>query len=252
MYANERGEFDAAVEATQSVSCLIVEATYGGATGQTTVPATSEGTTVDIQLGRIPPMTVAQGQALIEEFVAHLNGRPEELLSTFIVHGPEALRAAREDYQSLLGENITATMSGTEISSSHQRVNAELRGSKGGPISLAAYQDYSRSLHSPLIDYSLRSRHYIAAFSRLVMSGDAERMARLLNADDIEVPVEDARRVIERYKPDFEVMGGAWELIELDERRNTLTYRVTWRGEGQETSANIVLVYGDGLLGLRE
>lgn len=251
VYANERGEFEAAVEA-QSVSCLIVETTYGGATGRTTVPATSDRTSVEIQLEEIPPMTVAQGRALIEAFVAHLNGGPEELLSTFIVYGPEALRAAREDYQSLLGEKITATMTGREISSSHQRVNAELRGSKGGPISVAAYQDYSRILHSPLIDYSLRSRNYIAAFSRLVVSGDAERMARLLTAGDIDVPVEDARRVIEHYKPDFEVTGGAWELMALDESSNTLTYRVTWHGDGRETSANVVLIYGDGLLGLKE
>jgi hypothetical protein len=91
---------------------------------------------------------------------------------------------------------------------------------------------------------------YIASFSRLVGSGDAAALKRLLTEDDLEFPIERAQRVIDRLKPPFEVRGGRYELTDVDERRNTLTYRVTWQGETESKSADVVLRYGDGLLGL--
>ncbi|HEU4521017.1 MAG TPA: hypothetical protein VFT12_03375 [Thermoanaerobaculia bacterium] len=262
VFADERGEFSFPVEAGPGPEmrlCVAVEATLGGASGRVVlrdVPLRTsdpERIRADIQLERIPPLTESGARALIDAFVQMLNGtEPQIPLSTYVVGGPEALRTAREDYQSLLGSNITATVTGWKSSSFDQHLTAELGGSKGNAISLSVYQDYVGSLHSPLLDYSLRSRHYIASFSRLVGSGDAEGLARLLTEDDLDVPVEDARRVIDRYRPAFEVRGGAYELIAVDERRNTLTYRVTWRGDGVEKSADVVLGYGDGLLGLRE
>ena len=85
------------------------------------------------------------------------------------------------------------------------------------------------------------------------MNGDdAGALARLMTADDLDYPVEDARRVLARYKPSFPVRGGRFELMAVNESRNTFTYRVTWEGETQSKTETIVLRYGDGLLGYVE
>jgi hypothetical protein len=267
IFADDRGDYSVTVEAGRGpdlITCVLVEAMLGGATTtrniegvqfRTTSPALQpERFRADLILDRIDPMTRADGEALLQSFVAMLNGdnRLDVSMGAYVPGGPEALRAAVEDYRSLLGEHISATFTTSEESSSHQRFDATLRGDKGGPISLTIYQDRVRSFHSPLIDYSLRSRLFAASFSRLVGGGDAESLARLLTADDIDYPVEDARRVIARYRPPFPVRGGRFELIELDERQHTLTYRLTWQGESELKESTIRVLYGDGLLSLRE
>ena len=267
VYADERGDYEVTIEAGRGpdlTTCVLVEATLGGATATRNIEGVRFRTTsaavqaerfrADVNLDPIAPLTRTDGEALLQSFVAMLNGdnRLDASMGAYVTGGPEALRAAVEDYRSLLGERISAVVTTSELSSSHQRVDATLRGDTGGPISLLIYQDRVRSFHSPLIDYSLRSRLFAAGFSRLVGSGDAESLARLLTADDIDYPIDDARRVIARYKPPFEVRGGGFELTGLDERQHALTYRLTWQGETEATSSTIRISYGDGLLSLRE
>ena len=267
VFADERGDYELSIHAGHGadlVTCVLVEATLGGATStrniegvQFRVPSDTvrpERFRADLSLERIPPLTRSEGEALLESFVSMLNGndRVEVPMSAYVFGGPEALRVAIEDYRALLGERISATFTTSEMSGSHQRIDATLVGDKGGPLSLSIYQDRVRRFISPIIDYGLRSRLFAASFSRLVGTGDAESLARLLTADDIDYTVENARRVIDRYKPPFEVRGGRFELAGIDERQHTMTYRLTWMGEGQETGSTIVIGYGDGLLSLRE
>ena len=255
VFTNEQGEYELRIDAGSGpdlVDCAIIDATLGGAratvnaSGVHFVNGQPQRFMADITLNPLPPLTRSEAARLIDGFVELLNGngQDEVRLATYARGGPESLRTAVEDYRSLLGDRIAATYTSDTA--------ALLRGTRGAELSVSVDQDLVRRLHGPVLDYSLRSRLFVASFSRLVSSGDAEALARLLTADDVDYPVENARRVITRFQPPFEAAGGQYELIAVDERRNTLTYRVTWRNEKQSKSADVVLRYGDGLLGLVE
>jgi hypothetical protein len=269
VYANAHGDYEVTLEAgagPERVTCVLVSATLGGANGSATVPAvhfrtTSAATTpdafrADVALQPTGAMTLEEGQRLIDQFVRLLRGEDalSNIMSTYVWDGPEALRAAVEDYQSLLGENITAEITASELRSIDQRVEAMLHGSNARPLSLAVYQDQQRPrrLVSPLIHYSLRSRLFLARFSRLVAEGDAPALARLLTADDVDYPLERAERVIAKVRPPFAAPSGSFELTGLDERTHTFTYRLSWRDGDRSSEAIVELGYGDGLLWLRD
>ena len=267
--ADAHGQYAVTLEAgvgPDRVTCVVVNAALGGATGSTTVPSVRFRTTsatiephqfrADVALQAVPPLTREEGEALLDDFAALVNGDHslEQRIATYIPDGPEALRAALEDYRSLLGENVQAVITGSNITATNQRVEGRLTGSKGRTLSLAVEQDRARvrRLHSSLIHYSMRSRLFVASFSRLVAAGEAERLARLLTADDVDYPVERARRVIARYRPPFDSPGGSYQLMDLDERLNRLTYRLVWHNGPQSSETTVVLGYGDGLLWLAD
>jgi hypothetical protein len=262
--ADERGDYELTVEAgvgPDVTSCVLLSATSAGANGAVElaeVPFRSAEPfprlRADIGLDAIESMTERDADELIARFVRFLGGADDPTLSSYVFGGPEALRSAAEDYRFLLGDSISARITDSEMSSSHQRVAASLTGTKRAGLSVSVYQDQRRSrrLHSPLLYYSHRSRLFAAAFSRLVAAGDAQSLARLLTADDIDYPVERAERVIAKYRAPFASTGGSFELIDLDEQRSTFTYRLTARNGEQSHVTTIELGYGDGLLWLRD
>lgn len=269
VFADAHGNYDVTLEGgvgPDLVTCVVVTATLGGATGSAEIESVRLRTTsstvppetarADITLAPVPPLTRAEGEALLDRFAEVLNGghtyEPE--LSVYVWDGPEALRAALEDYGKLLGDHVRASVTGSNFRESDQRVEGVLTGSRRS-LSLGVYQDRYRvrRLISPLIHYSHRSRLFMASFSRLVAAGEAAPLARLLTADDVDYPVEQAERVIAKYRPPFESAGGSYELVDLDEERSTLTYRLTWFAPDQESVQAVVrLGYGDGLLWLRD
>jgi hypothetical protein len=252
-FADPHGNYEISI-AVPAVSCAAtVHAFHGGARGSIEV-STERDTRADITLNPIPSMTRSAGEALIQSFVRLVNGDPKEQqeLATYVWGGLDALQSAVEDYRAMLGPNVTATITNAELSARDQRVDALLRGARGKELSLGIYQDRVGRFVSPLVHYSHRSRMFLAWFSRFVSSGDAEKLARLLTADDIDYPVDRAKRVIEKYRPRFQPAGGRHELVSVDEKRSRLTYRLTWHRDGETATTTVVLGYGDGLLWLAD
>ena len=261
VFADAHGVYELSIEGPALPACVAVTATRAGATATLELPNVrfESGSTArvqgDIALSPLEPMTRVEAETLIGRFADAINGRDDVVLGTLLPDGPEALRVALEDYRALLGERVNGVLTDWESSSMHQRAVATLRGSNGNALSVSLYQDQrrSREFHGALADFGLRSRHFIASFSRLVSAGDAERLARLLTADDIDYPVERARRVIAKYRPPFDAGGGRFEIVSVDEQRSRMTYKLTWQGEGaREHSTTVTLGYGDGLLWLAD
>ena len=93
----------------------------------------------------------------------------------------------------------------------------------------------------------------MATFQRLIAANEAEKLARLLTPDDIDYPVDKAKRVIQRYAALRDLASAQGVFAGIDERTSTLRYRIEGRRrDGTAASVPLELGYGDGLLWLRE
>jgi hypothetical protein len=91
------------------------------------------------------------------------------------------------------------------------------------------------------------------AYLDAIADGDAERLARVLNPDDIDFPVPRAREMIAAYRARYgDVAAIRAEFVGVDEGKNVLRWRLRGRGpRGEEVTEPIDLGFGDGLIGIR-
>lgn len=235
---NENGEFDVTVE---GADCVSVEARSGGASGSAQAPATAAGATL-VRLSAPRPLTSAEAERLVKLLAAAINDPANNgggELAEYILHGPEALRVALEQYRQVLGTVTRAT-------------STSLHGSTGRTLNVDVHQEALTRIHSSLLDYGFRSARFVNAYLRAIASGDAELLARVLNPDDVDFPVPRAREMIaayrQRYRPAAAI--GA-EFVDVDDSRATITWRL--RGEdpnGNPIAETLTLRHGDGLIGL--
>ena len=94
-----------------------------------------------------------------------------------------------------------------------------------------------------------RSDSYLGA----IADGDAERLARVLNPDDVDFPVPRAREMIADYRRRYrDLRAVRAEFVAVDERKNVLRWRLRGQDhQGQEVLELIDLGFGDGLIGIR-
>jgi hypothetical protein len=233
------GEYLAEVEGAGE--CVVVEAKSGGATGAATqrvaFAVESPRVRVDVRLDRAPALTDAEAERLVRLLADAINGQPPEELSQYVLHGPEALRVALEQYRTLLGGRVTSV----------QRV-AGFQYALNGTSHVDVHQEDQIRLHSPLLDYGFRAERFMSLYLRAIASGDAEMLARVLNPDDVDFPVPRAREIIEDYRRRYgDVAAVRAEFVGVDERRNVLL----WRLRGNGVTEPIELGFGDGLIGMR-
>ena len=91
------------------------------------------------------------------------------------------------------------------------------------------------------------------AYLDAIADGDAERLARVLNPDDVDFPVPRARERIAAYRKRYGDVGAIRaEFVGVDERKNVLRWRLRGRGPlREEVTEPIDLGFGDGLIGIR-
>jgi hypothetical protein len=259
---DERAEFFAKAEwrdPTPYTGCVVVEARSGGATGiaSETVRFSTDSppARVDVRLDAPPPLTPGEAERLARTLAKAISdpARADAELNLFVLHGPEALRVALEQYRTILG-TVSAVVPVSSDFYDPRRFTFELRGENGRTSRIDVYQENLTRIHSPLIDYGFRSEGFIHAYLRSIQSGDAERLARVLNPDDIDFPVERAREMIIDYRTRFrDTATIRAEFVDVDERRHTITWRLRGNApSGEEITETIVLGFGDGLIGIRE
>jgi hypothetical protein len=226
--ADERGQYQVDVEA----DCVTVEASAGGAMGRST--------TTSVRLQPAPDLTERRAQELIDTLLRAIGGDDEAVgaLETYTPHHADALRVALENFRLVAGTTPVAKPVRDSL----------IRGFEYevGPTRVYVTGDDTHRVTGPLFEYSWRGAQYVTTFARLIAAGDAERLARLLNPDDVEYPVEDARKLIARMQPRLDWMRSRARFTGIDER--TIQFELTdgTRGVG------VALAYGDGLLSLRE
>jgi hypothetical protein len=137
--------------------------------------------------------------------------------------------------------------------SDYRRVRFELTGSSGRTAAIDVYQEELTSLHGLLLDYGFRSQAFMNSYLRAISSGDAAMLARILSPDDVDFPFEKAREIVIRYRERFDTATLRAEFVDADDKRNTLHWRVLGRTpSGRQETETVVLIAGDGLIGVRE
>ncbi|HEX6097721.1 MAG TPA: hypothetical protein VF432_15445 [Thermoanaerobaculia bacterium] len=201
---------------------------------------------ITIQVPPLTELTMSQTERLVRLLAEAINdpARHPTELEPYILHGPDALRAALLQYRTDLGK-VTNVRHVKEFI-------FELQGTKGTSLVEAHREDRVR-IHSALLDYAFRAEGFLKAYLAAIADGDAERLARVLNPDDIDFPVPRAREMIAAYRKRYrDVRSIRAEFVDFDEPKNVLRWRLRGPGpDGKEVTETIDLGFGDGLIGIR-
>ena len=258
--SDESGRFSLTIEGTAAVQCVTVEARSGGTKGSASTYATFSippgAVEVTVRLGRPSPLTAAESKRLVQLLAAAINdpSAPLDELTLYAARGGEALRVAIEMHRQILGRvtDVREVAPSVPTSPSYQHFTFELRGENGRILHVDAHQEALTRLHNLLLDYGWRSERFIQAYVSAIASGDAERLSRILNPDDIDFPVERAREMILEYQRRYRDTAAIRpEFVSVDENRHRITWRLRGVGaDGSEVTEEIVLQTGDGLVGV--
>lgn len=263
--SDDNGEFSVTVEGPVGPAyhgCVVVEAQSGGAHGSVTVPAWYTSSRIDrvtaraeVRLLQPEVLSSAEAERLARRLTQAINEPASDAageLALYVNGGGEALRVATEHYRLVLGSVVAIREVAPEEwyrNSPHH--SFELRGSTGRTSRLNVHQEALTRLHSLLLDYGMRTERFMQAYVRAVSSGDAERLARILNPDDVDFPVERARAMIISYRERYDTATLRPQLVAVDETRGRFTWRIIGRTpSGAEASETIELQTGDGLVGV--
>jgi hypothetical protein len=232
--ADEQGHYQVEIDA--EAHCVTVEATAGGATGRSN--ATS------LQLSRAPALTEQRAQELVDTLVRAIGGDDQATaaLETYTPHHADALRVALENFRIAVGDAPTLRRVPDSLIEGFEY---ELLGPRGSTRVYVTDDDLHRVV-GPVLYYSWFGAQYATALARFIAANDAERLARLLSPDDIDYPVEDARKLIARFQPRLDWARSRARFVGVDD--HTMRYELS---DGTRT-VPVTLVYGDGLLSLRE
>lgn len=238
--------------------CVVVEAESGGTsgTGSVRVDMTPESprVRVDVRLDRKQALTADEASRLVQKLAVAIN-EPQQAaadLSLYVLHGPEALRVALEQYRTVLGR-VTSIQPVPSEQFDPRRFTFELRGEGERSARVDVYQEELTRMHSGLLDYGFRAAAFMNAYLRAISTGDAERLSRVLNPDDVDFPVEKAREIIVGYRRRYrDTASIRAEFVGVDESRAALHWRLRGPGPtGEEVTEPIELGFGDGLIGMR-
>jgi len=202
---------------------------------------------VDVRLDQSQPLTAAEAERLVRLLAAAINApaASSEELNLYILHGPEALRVALEQYRAVLGR-VTSVGLVPSPQFDPRRFTFELRTAGERVSHVDVYQETLTRLHSPLLDYGFRAERFINAYLRAISSGDAVRLSQVLNPDDIDFPVGRAREMILAYRQRYRVAATIrGEFADVDEQRHIIRMRA------RHMTEIIELGFGDGLIGIR-
>ncbi len=232
--ADEQGHYQVEIDA--EADCVTVEATAGGATGRSN--------TTSVQLAQAPKLTEERAQELVNTLVRAIGGDEQATaaLETYTPHHADALRVALENFRTAVGDAPTVRRAPDSLIRGFEY---ELLGPRGNTRVYVTEDDLHRVV-GPVLYYSWSGAQYATALARFIAANDAERLARLLSPDDIDYPVEDARKLIARLQPRLDWARSRARFAGIDD--HTIRYELS---DGTRT-VPITLVYGDGLLSLRE
>lgn len=261
-FSDSSGAFSLTVErgvGPVEPGCVIVEAKAGGATGRAERSVVYSSATgdpareVDIRLtlGAPPPLDRAAAERLIGLLDRSMGGDHDAMRGLDLY--------VRGDF-GRLHEIVNAHSSwlrgirDIELIESEEgrRMRWRLHGVQDRNVTITLVRDGLLELHGPLVDYGDRGAGFVRRILDVAHQGDAERMARLLDPDDLPVPRATAQHLIDRLRMKFDLPRASVVLVGVDELGNTLRYSVRGPSRTGEQSEEILEVgFGDGLVALR-
>ena len=242
--------------------CILIEAALGGSQLRRRIPgvfASGEGADhrvfADFHLP--PPAILGFDEA--EKMVRDLAAAPRagdpraiEDLDLYVRGNAEAFRGALEQMARYLRDIHSVERLDKEPTMGAYRFR--LHGVAGRTATIDVVQQDLIELRGPLIDDAPRAWILLRRVLQMAHEGDADRMARILTADDEEedLPVEKAQRLVERLRTRFDLGRTTITLTENDEEARLFRYRISGESRSGEPGEEIMEIgYGDGLVWLR-
>jgi hypothetical protein len=256
------GNFSLAVErgvGPVEAGCVVLEARAGGATGRAERPVIYSSTSGDpgrnvelvLTLGAPPPLDRAIGERLIGLLDRSMRGDQDAMreLDLYIRGNLGRVGPIVDAHSSWLRGIRSAELIESEQG---RRLRWRLHGVQDRSVTITLVRDGVLELHGPLIDYGDHAAGFIRRILDVAHQGDADRMARLLDPDDLPVARETAQRLIDRLRAKFDLPRATVVLVGVDEMGNALRYSVRGPSRTGEHSEEILEVgFGDGLVALR-
>jgi hypothetical protein len=256
------GNFSLAVErgvGPDESGCVILEARAGGASGRAERPVIYSSTSGDpgreveirLTLGEPPPLDQGAGERVIGLLDRSMRGDHDAMRELDLYIRGDLGR---------VGEIVNAHSSwlrgirAIELIESEEgrRLRWRLRGLQDRTVTITLVRNGLLELHGPLVDYGDRGAAFVRRILDVAHQGDADRMARLLDPDDLPVPREAAQHLIDRLRAKFDLPRATVVLAGVDELGNALRYSVRGPSRTGEQSEEILEVgFGDGLVALR-
>ena len=239
--------------------CVVIEAKAGGAIGRAERPVVYSSTTDDpgrevdllLTLGAPPPLDGAAGERLIGLLDRSMRGDHDAMreLDLYIRGDLGRVRPIVDAHSSWLRGIRSAEIIESEEG---RRLRWRLHGVQDRSVTITVVRDGLLELHGPLVDYGDRGAGFVRRILDVAHQGDADRMARLLDPDDLPVPRETAQGLIDRLRAKFDLPRATVVLVGVDELGNALRYAVRGPSRTGEQSEEILEVgFGDGLVALR-
>lgn len=265
------GEFTLAVErgvGPAESGCVVIEARAGSSIERLERPVLfARGTDetrnrVDldrIYLPRAAELTQQEAERLIGVLTAAIRGdrEAEEELDHYVRGDRFRVHAALDAYRAYLrGVSSVRFVDGEGTSGpgggGTQWMKFRMTGVADRSVTTSVYRETLVELHGPLIDYGDRAAHFVRRILDAAHQGYPEQMARVLTADDEDVPLATAQAVIDRLRSKFDLPRASAVLAYVDEPGNAFHYRVSGPSRDGTLEQEILVVgYGDGLVGLR-
>lgn len=207
-----------------------------------------------------PGLTRAQADEVVQHVLEAIETNDAAALATWLNRGASSRRFAEsaiQEFERMLGrdrfvsfELITAQEDvplGTMRAYSYDLVTASGRRHR-------LYVNFDRrvEVQSNVISYAYRARALVDSIISAIQHRDADRLARLLNPDDLHYPVPLAAEAIARYHDTYE--GDSLRVIPrgLDEAGNFFRFTVSGSRGGTIRSHDVRVIFGDGLVGIRD
>lgn len=261
-FTDAAGRFSLVVErgvGPEEQGCVVLNAGAGGAAASVRIPATFTSIAGDprrelhatLRLGAPPPLDRATGERLIALLDAGMRGDHEAMRQLDLyIRGDlgRVLPIVNAHASWLRGIRSIEPIDAED----DQRLRWRLTGAAGRSVTITLHRENLLELHGPLVDYGDRAAAFVQRIVDLAHAGDPERMARLLDPDDVPVSRETAQRLIDRLRARFDLPRASVTLVGVDEAGHVLRYAVRGSSRTGEQSEEILEVgYGDGLVALR-
>lgn len=167
----------------------------------------------------------------------------------------ECLKAAMEDYASYFrGKKIVRSEFAGIYPFALQTAVYRLFNAEGRFKDIHFY--YDKNNHYQCVDsfmyYSNYARRLMSCFIDALKKEDAAALKAVLNEDDLEYPAEKVQEIINNYKKGFVLGTLSFRFTGNLAEDGALIYAVNGKKEGLEREHEMKIVFGDGMVAIRD
>jgi hypothetical protein len=206
------------------------------------------------------PLNSQQADALIVAMIEAINEKNAQFFLPYLLERDKLLEnveAALKHYEAYFqGETITKfeqikieQLGKTSESIPIQRFCYRLYTSSGIAKDVEIYQDRTIRLVDPFLLYSIYANHLVEKYTNAVQSQNIEQLSLIVNVEVERFNQKDLKSALAKYNASLSLNTLNYRFTSLNSEQQHFTYTL-FGEDGKEH--NIQVVYGDGLVGIRD